>query len=98
MSEIAGMIKNGLQKGWPTQEISKSLINSGYSPQEVETEMAKFSVSSQKMQQMASEENGKKLSNYQLPAPKKQASKWLVWTLIVLLILIVGVGAALFLI
>lgn len=97
MSEFTGIIKNGIQRGWPIQEIYQSLVNSGYNPQEVQSEINKFSnpvsnlpIGSQNQQ------TAQKLAPYQLPAPqeKKSAGKSLVIALVVLAILVVIAGAS----
>jgi len=40
MSELGGIIRNGIERGWPNDEIKNSLLNSGYSAQEVDYEFS----------------------------------------------------------
>jgi hypothetical protein len=40
MSELGGIIRNGMERGWPTDEIKNSLLNAGYSAQEVDYELS----------------------------------------------------------
>jgi len=42
MSEIAGIIRNGIERGWPTDEIKNSLLNSGYPTQEIDYELSQL--------------------------------------------------------
>jgi hypothetical protein len=85
MSELQGIIKNGIQRGWPAQEIAQSLINSGYSPQEIQIELSKYS-SNQTIPPQIPTQPGQKLAPYQIPETqeKKSANKFVVILLIVL--------------
>lgn len=42
MSEISGIVRNGIERGWPAEEIKRSLINSGYPVQEVDYELSQI--------------------------------------------------------
>ena len=42
MNEISGIIRNGIERGWPREEIRSSLINSGYPIQEIDYEFSKI--------------------------------------------------------
>jgi hypothetical protein len=112
MSEISGIIRNGIERGWPKEEIRNSLINSGYSVQEIDYEFSKILnvqqvVSPQSEQTLAAPEipaaqqnkfNSQDLTNYQMPIqPEKKAGNWIVIAIIFLLVLCVLAGAGLYL-
>lgn len=42
MSELVGMIRNGIERGWQVNEIKSSLINSGYSLQSIDLEISRL--------------------------------------------------------
>ncbi|VVB80682.1 Uncharacterised protein [uncultured archaeon] len=96
MSEISGIIKNGMQRGWQPKEIYQSLLNSGYNPQEIQSEINKLSAVAQPVQQVSSQGNGQKLAPYQIPVPqeKKSAGKGLIIALVILAIIVVLGGAS----
>lgn len=43
MSEITGVIRNSMERGWSVAEVKTSLLNAGYNPQEVESELGVYS-------------------------------------------------------
>lgn len=47
MSEISGIIKNSVERGWAIDEVRASLLNAGYNPQEVDSEIRALSSSQQ---------------------------------------------------
>ena len=53
MSELSGIVRNGIERGWPPEEIKTSLVNSGYSAQEIDYELSQLlnAQSSQPVQQ-----------------------------------------------
>ncbi len=93
MGEIAGIIKNGMQRGWPIQEIYQSLINTGYNPQEVQVEISKFNPQNNSPA-VSNNPSPQKLSQYQVSSinEKKSASKLLLGAIIVLIILVLVSG------
>lgn len=42
MSELSGIVRNGIERGWPTDEIKLSLINSGYPATEIDYEFSQL--------------------------------------------------------
>jgi hypothetical protein len=42
MSELSGIIRNGIERGWPNEEIKNSLLNAGYSLQEIDYELSQL--------------------------------------------------------
>ena len=42
MSELSGIVRNGIERGWPSEEIKTSLVNSGYSAQEIDYELSQL--------------------------------------------------------
>lgn len=112
MSEISGIIRNGIERGWPSEEIRISLINSGYSQQEVDLELSQI-LNSTSMQNISATKivkapisipntpsekfNPQNLTNYQTPSIEKKASNKVVIAIIILLVLCVLAGAGLFL-
>ncbi len=98
MSELAGIIKNGMQRGWPMQEIYQSLVNTGYSPQEIQMEISKFAPRNPQATP-PSIVGGQKLLPYQTPPvqEKKSASKIIIVLIIILVLVILSIGGYLFL-
>lgn len=96
MSEISGIIKNGIQRGWAPQEIYQSLINSGYNPQEIQAEITSVSASLPKVQPISGVQGaGQKLAPYQVLSTqeKKSSGKAMIITLVILALLtIIGVS------
>lgn len=43
MSEISGIIRNSIERGWSAAEVRASLLNSGYDKQEIESELGAYS-------------------------------------------------------
>jgi hypothetical protein len=43
MSEISGIIRNSIERGWSAAEVRASLLNSGYDRQEIESELGAYS-------------------------------------------------------
>jgi len=43
MSEISGIIKNSVERGWAIDEVRASLLNAGYNQQEVDSEIRAYS-------------------------------------------------------
>ncbi len=43
MSEISGVIRNSIERGWSVAEVKTSLLNAGYNLQEVESELGAYS-------------------------------------------------------
>jgi hypothetical protein len=100
MSEISGIIKNGLQRGWAPKEIYQSLVNSGYNPNEVQTEINAISANTSRVISPQSTNTlGQKLTPYQISSipEKKSASKGMVLAIIILALLAI-IGATGFLI
>ncbi len=89
MSDFSGIIKNGLEKGWPLQEIQRSLLNAGYNPQEVQVEISKFV--QQPMPVAIPQEDTQKLSNYQVQQVQtnKGSIKPFLFTSLILVILLI---------
>lgn len=43
MSEISGIIRNSIERGWSVAEVRASLLNSGYDKQEIDSELGAYS-------------------------------------------------------
>ena len=43
MSEVSGIIRNSIERGWSITEVRASLLNAGYEPQDIESELRMFS-------------------------------------------------------
>jgi hypothetical protein len=125
MSEISGMIRNSIERGWAMDEIRTSLLNAGYNMQEIDSELRSYSISQQaqtrpsiqvinQVPQLPQQDtqqsqmipvqiqpdakyNPQSLKNYQTPEVKKQTSKTMVTIIVVLLVICIAAGAALFL-
>ena len=100
MTEISGVLKNAVERGWQLGEIRQSLINAGYSLQEVDSEIGSFNQNSYNVLQTPEQQqtNSKSLETYQMPVIKKEMSKKtmvMLFTVLVLLVLVV-VGASFF--
>ncbi len=89
MSEVYGLVKNGLDRGWPATEVVQSLINAGFNPQEVQMELGKFRVAPQQNTLPQVEPAvPQQLSNYQTKStPSTSSPGTLKWVLISMLIL-----------
>lgn len=67
MSEISGIIRNSIERGWSIAEVRASLLNAGYNPQEIEAELSAYS---KPQQQMPTQVNPQPvLQPIQLPTP-----------------------------
>lgn len=104
MSEISGIIRNGIERGWPMEEVKTSLLNSGYSIQEVEHELNLITTSknesSAKQEEISLPQNKfnpQDLTHYQTPPVEKKASNKMVIMIIILLVLCVLAGVGLYL-
>lgn len=88
MSELSGIVRNGIERGWPNEEIKTSLINSGYSAQEIDYELSQLlnAQSSQPIQKpipvqqpipeipsaQESKFNPQDLTHYQMPVQEEK--------------------------
>ena len=106
MSEISGVIRNGMERGWPVAEVRLSLINSGYTPQEIDSELNLLinpQNPPQPVQQIPApivsqkKYNPQDLTNYQTPKVEPKASNFVVIAIVILLVLCVLAGAGLYL-
>lgn len=96
MSEISGILKNGIDRGWQLNEIRQSLLSAGYVSKEIESEMMAF----QAKPFTTSEQEGKekfdpqKLNNYQTPPieNKKSFSLLSFFMVFLFILLIAGIG------
>lgn len=70
MSEISGIIRNGIERGWPTSEIRTSLINSGYAPQEIDYELNL--ISNNKISSSLNQQTGQTIPSPQVSQPIPQ--------------------------
>lgn len=60
MSEVSGIIRNSIERGWSIAEVRASLLNAGYEPQDIESELRMFS-GSQAVQQPAMTANSQQI-------------------------------------
>ncbi|MEI7719375.1 MAG: hypothetical protein WCI72_05890 [archaeon] len=106
MSEISGIIRNGMERGWPVAEVRLSLINSGYTSQEIDSELnllinpQNSSPPAQQTQVPVVSQNKfnpQDLTNYQTPKVEQKANNLVVIAIVILLILCVLAGAGLYL-
>jgi len=100
MNEISGILKNGIDRGWQLEEIKQSLLNSGCTLKEIESEILSFQakpISTQEQPVQEQKYNSQNLTNYQTPSieQKKSSSPILVYIMAFLLGLIL-VGALVF--
>lgn len=80
MSELSGIISNAKNKGWPPEEIFRSLVNSGYNPQEIQSELSSSNTNPNNFYQ---EKSNQHLQNYQTKNIKEKKNyKWLIILLI----------------
>lgn len=95
MSEIYGIVKNATERGWPIEEIKKSLLNAGYSINEIDLEL--HSVSSSTPQQNQGMQvpipNPQALKNYQTPQIQKKSNLKKILLISGIVISIIGIGA-----
>lgn len=95
MSEISGIITNAIERGWSTEEITKSLINAGYSQEEISLEFKKNPTDNPQHYPLPNAPvfNSQNLSNYQTPSIINLKSKKTIWILVLLLIFCGIIGA-----
>jgi hypothetical protein len=91
MSEISGILKNGIDRGWQIMEIKRSLLSAGYSSQEIESEMSAFQAKPITMPEPLQPDQknmGQNLKNYQtLSVESKKSPAVLLYVLILLSVL-----------
>ena len=76
MSEISGIIRNGVERGWPLEEIKNSLINSGYPMSDVDSEINLVNgIAPQQLVQQITQSSSQTLSK-PLPEPALQQKKF----------------------
>ena len=102
MSEVSGIVRNGIERGWSLNEIKTSLLNSGYPEQEIDEEIKLLTNNSPAVSQIPqpnitqNKPSMQNLSNYQtLPAEQKASNKMVI-AIIILLILCILAGAGFF--
>lgn len=106
MSEVGGMIKNGIERKWSPEEIKSSLISSGYSEQEINYELNLALHGTRPMTNQVTNhqiptqnpQNPQNLSNYQHQVPQKKASNKTIWAIVILLsiCILAGIGLLVF--
>lgn len=95
MSEVSGMITNAMERGWNMDEVVKSLMNAGYSQEEITLELKKNSTNVPQQYPSTNTPvfNSQNLSNYQTPSIISLKSKKTIWILVSLLIFCGIIGA-----
>ena len=102
MSEISGILKNGIDRGWQIEEIKQSLLNSGYSIKEIESEMAVFQAQPALSVEVRDEnheekQNKQKLNSYRTAEISHDGkSSILIFIIILLFVLSLGLLAIFF--
>ena len=98
MSEISGVVKNALDRGWETDEIRSSLVNAGYPLAEVNLEIDQV----KEQTKIVMEKETKKvfpLDKYQIPDVTDSKKKQVILSVAVVTISIIllGIGLSIFL-
>jgi hypothetical protein len=99
MSEISGILKNGIERGWQFEEIKQSLLNAGYNEKEIETELLVFKakpIASIQLSEGKEKFDPQKLNNYQTAQVTSKKSFSLMLFVIIFLTILIAVGAGLF--
>jgi hypothetical protein len=86
--DLSGVVKNGLERGWPLNEIATSLLNAGYSTDDVNFAVSNYNRPIQVA--IPSGQNPKQLSNYQQKEQKTGNKKGVLILLLILGILVLG--------
>ena len=96
MSEISGVLKNALERGWQLNEVRQSLLNSGYPLQEVDGEITIFNQQAQTdIYNQQQKPQIQELKSFQIPLIRTSIGrKTAIITLVCLIILTIA-GTAL---